>query len=134
MAAKAQPAPAQAPQLAPEASSDRRAAVLTHVLGLLTLFLGPLIVYLAVRKRATPWLRAHINEALNYHVLIVVVVIVLVVLAVILTAFGQPGLAFIAGLLAVLVFAINIILSIVAAVWAGRGKSYHFPLDIKLFR
>ena len=109
-------------------------AVVTHVLGLLTLFLGPLVMYLLFRRRASPWLREHLHEAVNYHILVVAAVILLTVLAVVLTNLGASTVALIClGLLLVVVLA-NLVFSVAAILQAARGKSFHFPLDIKIVR
>lgn len=109
-------------------------AVVTHILGLFTLFVGPLVMYFVYRRKASPWLRAHLDEAVNYHILVVAAVILLVVLAVVFTAFNLATVALILFLLVFLVIIVNVVFSILAIIWAARGKSFHFPLDIKMVR
>lgn len=113
---------------------EKGPAVVTHVLGLLTLFVGPLVMYFIYKRNASPWLRAHLDEAVNYHILVVAAVILLIVVAVVLTSFGFATIALIAFMLLFLVIIANVIFSILAIIWAGRGKSFHFPLDIKMIR
>lgn len=118
----------------PRNGDERATAVVTHVLGLLTLFLGPLVMYFLFRKKASPWLRAHLDEAVNYHILVVLAVIAFTILAVVFTSFELPVVALLFLILLVVVAAANIVFSLLAIVWAGRGKSFHFPLDIQMIK
>ena len=111
---------------------EKTLATVTHVLGLLTLFVGPLVMYFLFKGRASPWLRDHLDEAINYHILLVAAFILVVV-----------GLAFLSQLtVAVTVLAIvllvlvavHVVFGLVAIVWAARGKPYHFPLDVRIVR
>lgn len=116
------------------AGNETTIAVATHVLGLLTLFVGPLAMYFVFRRRATPWLRAHLDEAVNYHILLVAAFLLLVVLAVLFTAINLPTVALIAFLLLGLVLVAHVVFGLMAIVQAARGKAYHFPLDVKIVR
>ncbi len=111
--------------------SEKVPAVVTHVLGLLTLFVGPLIMYFIFKGKASPWLRAHLDEAVNYHILVVVAVVAFIAGALFLNG---TNLSLILFGLAILVVVMNVVFSIIAIIWAGRGKSFHFPLDIKMIR
>ena len=65
---------------------DRRAAVLAalaHVLGIVTLFVGPLIM-ICTRARRSPYVRRHIAAALNFQLTLLLVTIV---------TFGVGGIA-----------------------------------------
>ena len=114
-------------------TNEKTPAVLTHVLGILTLFVGPLIMYFAYRKNASPWLREHLDESVNYHILVPVVIVVLGVAAVFLSG-PASQVSFFLMVAAIVLFALMVVFSIIAVVKAARGKSYHFPLDIKLIR
>jgi uncharacterized Tic20 family protein len=114
--------------------NERTPAVITHILGILTLFVGPLVMYFLLRKKASPWLRDHLDEAVNYHILVLAAFVLLIVLAVVFTNFGFAGMALAVFLLALAVFLASVAFGVVAAWKAARGKSYHFPLDIKMVR
>lgn len=114
--------------------NERKIAAFTHVLGILTLFVGPLVMYFLLRRRASPWLRDHLDEAVNYHILVLAAFILLIVLAVVFTSFGLATVSLLAALLALLVFLASIAFGVVATVKAAGGKAYHFPLDVKIVR
>ncbi len=114
--------------------NEKTPAVTTHVLGIFTLFLGPLVMYFAFRRNASPWLRAHLDESVNYHILVLAAFVLLIIAAVVLTNVGWPTLALIAAILGIIIFLASLLLGIVAAVKAGKGKDYHFPLDLKIIR
>jgi uncharacterized Tic20 family protein len=114
--------------------NERTPAVITHVLGIFTLFLGPLVMYFALRKKASPWLRDHLDEAVNYHILVLAAFILCIILAVVFTNFGFAGMALVVFVLAFAIFAASVVFGVIATVKAARGKAYHFPLDIKIVR
>lgn len=114
--------------------NERTPAVITHILGILTLFVGPLVMYFAFRKKASPWLRDHLDEAVNYHILVLVAFILLIVLAVVFTTFGLATVSLLLAVLALAIFALSLVFGVVATVKAARGKAYHFPLDLKIVK
>ena len=114
--------------------NERGTAVTTHVLGIFTLFVGPLVVYFAFRKKAGPWLRDHLDESVNYNILVLAALVLLVILALVFTAFGYPMIALLAFVLGMLLYPVKVILEVVATIKASRGKPFHFPLDIKMIK
>lgn len=116
----------------PGEGREKTLATVTHVLGLLTLFLGPLVMYFLFKRKASPWLRDHLDEAINYHILLVGAFILVVVGLVFLS---QVTVAVtILAIVLLLLFVVHVVFGLVAIVWAARGKSYHFPLDVKIVR
>ncbi|HUR61220.1 MAG TPA: DUF4870 domain-containing protein [Candidatus Thermoplasmatota archaeon] len=114
--------------------NERTPAIITHVLGIFTLFLGPLVMYFALRRKASPWLRDHLDEAVNYHILLVVVSILLTVAGVFLNPVAASvSLVLLVAALA-LILVVNPVFGVVAVVKSSKGQAYHFPLDIKLVR
>src|SRR5262245_37869214 len=111
--------------------NQRFIASLTHVLGIFTLFLGPLVVYFVFRKRADPWLRDHLDESVNYNILATVAFLVLIVVAILM---GSSAFALWVALLAIHIVAAKILLEVIATVKAAGGKPFHFPLDIKMIK
>ena len=114
--------------------NERTPAILTHVLGILTLFVGPLVMYILLRKKASPWLRAHLDEAVNYHILVLAAFILLIVLSLVFTGVGLATVSLLLAALALLVFFASIVFGIIATVKAAQGKAYHFPLDVKIVK
>jgi uncharacterized Tic20 family protein len=96
-------------------------AMLAHLLGLLTGFLGPLIIYL-VSGDKDPFVRHHAAEALNFQLTVLIGYLVSAVLMIILIGF----LTFFA------IWVAAIALSIIAAIAANRGEWYRYPISIRM--
>jgi uncharacterized Tic20 family protein len=117
-----------------ENDAERTPAVITHVLGVFTLFVGPLVMYFLLRKKASPWLRDHLDEAVNYHILLLAAAIVCVVVGVLLNSVAASVSLVLLVLALGLVFVVNPVFGVIAVVKARQGKPYHFPLDVKIVR
>ncbi|WTL69482.1 DUF4870 domain-containing protein [Streptosporangium sp. NBC_01495] len=94
--------------------------MLAHLLGLLTSFVGPLVLYLA-KKDESPYVRDQAAEALNFQLTVLIAYVVSWVLAFVLIGF-------------VLMFFLwigSIIMTIIAAVAANRGERYRYPMNIR---
>ena len=112
--------------------TERSIAVLTHALGLLTLFVGPLVLHFVFRRRASPWLRAHLDEAVNYHILLLAAAILVVVALAVLS--GSTLAVTILAILLLLLVAAHVVFGALAIVQSARGRSFHYPLDVKIVR
>jgi uncharacterized Tic20 family protein len=133
VAAPQAPVQAPAPGLPSAVRQDSRTwAIAAHLSALIGLvigfnFLGPLVVYL-VKRDEDPYVRAHAAEALNFNLSAFIYAIVggfvLVILIVLLVGILLIPLAF----AAVIGW---IVLVILAAVKAGRGELYRYPLTIR---
>lgn len=100
---------------------DTTLPILTHILGILTGFIGALIVLLATNDEAT---KKHARRALNWQLSLLIWYAISFVLILVLIGF-----VFLA------VFALlNIIFCIIAAVKAGRNELYEYPLTIRFVR
>ncbi|GAA4221723.1 hypothetical protein FHR32_005193 [Streptosporangium album] len=99
---------------------DTTMAMLAHLLGLLTWFAGPLVMYL-VKKDESPYVRDQAAEALNFQLTLVIAYMVSWVLAFVLIGF----------LLMPVVWIGSLIFMIIAAVSANRGENYRYPLSIR---
>ena len=104
-------------------SDEKLWAVLINLGGLLFSFFPALIGYLALKDRG-PFIRAHAATALNFQLTLLIAYIVGGILTVVLI--GIPILA-IAGILA-------IVFPIIAAVKAGQGQWFTYPLTIPFLR
>ncbi len=105
-----------------EERRDTSLAVVAHVLGLLTGFLGPLIMFLVYKDR--DFNREQIAEALNFQLTIIIAFIVSFVLMLILIGFV---LAFVIGIF-------DFIFCIIAAVESSKGKNYRYPVAIRFVK
>lgn len=95
--------------------------ILTHLLGLFTGFLGPLIILLiSTEKKA----KDHSKIVLNWQFSLIIYFIISAILMIILIGF----LGFIA------LGVMNLIFSIIGTVKASEGKVWKYPLSIKFFK
>jgi len=110
---------------------SRTWALAAHLSALLSLvvgfpFVGPLVVYLV--KKDDPFVRRHAAEALNFNLSWMLYAIVLGIATVILIFF-IVGLALIPVL--ILLALAWLVLVCLAAVKAGQGAEYRYPLTIR---
>jgi uncharacterized protein len=98
-------------------------AVLSHVLGLITGFLGPLILYL-VLEDSKSFAKEHAREALNFQITLIIGFIVSGILALILI-----------GILFMVVLGLlDLIFCILAAVAANNEQEYRYPFSIRFIK
>ncbi|MGS2641634.1 DUF4870 domain-containing protein [Streptosporangium sp. LJ11] len=101
-------------------SDDATMSMLAHLLGLLTSFVGPLVLYLA-KKDESPYVRDQAAEALNFQLTVLIVYFVSWILAFVLIGF----------VLMFFLWVASIVMAIVAAVAANRGERYRYPMNIR---
>ncbi len=97
-------------------------AVLAHILGLFTGFIGPLVILLVASGDAFGLKSA--KSALNWQFSLIIYMIVSGILTFVFI--GVP-LMFILGIL-------NIVFSIIGTIKASNGEMYKYPLSIKFFK
>lgn len=95
--------------------------VLTHILGLFTGWLAPLIILLVASEEPV---KNHARMALNWQISLLIYAVVSGVLVLIIVGF----------FLLVAVFVLNVIFCIMAAVKAGRGELWEYPLAIPFLK
>jgi len=101
-------------------TNERGMGAVTHVLGLFTGFLGPLIMYLIIPQEQT-FARNHAKEALNFQITMMIAFIASGILTLLLI-----------GILGFIVFGLlDLIWSIVAALAANDGREYRYPMSIR---
>lgn len=100
---------------------DRNFAMLAHLLGIFTSFLGALIIWL-IKKDQSPFVEQEAREALNFQITLLIAHAVAVVLMIVLIGFA----------LSAAVWVVNIIFSIMAAIAASKGQAYRYPFAIRL--
>ena len=98
-------------------------AVLAHVLGLLTSFVGPLVLYL-INKDAKPLVQSQTKEALNFQITLAIGWVIGSITLFIFT--GRPIMAAI-GI-------VNVIFSIIAAMAASKGEDYKYPFSWRVIK
>lgn len=101
-------------------SNDNTLPILTHILGLFTWFIGPLIVLLASEDKNA---KNHSKFALNWQLSLGIYTLASFILMFI----------FIGMFLAFALSILNIVFSIMAAVKAGNDELWEYPLSIRFF-
>jgi len=114
----------------PSEKEERTWALFAHLSSLSSFigipgFVGPLIIWL-VKKDEMPFASAQAKEALNFQITLFIYIIVCFVLF--LTVIG--AIIAIPGLIALGI--IEVIFTIIATIQAGEGKSYRYPMTIRL--
>ena len=107
-----------------EVSKDaKNMAVLCHLLAIFTTFVGPLIIWL-LKKDEEPFVDNQGKEALNFQITVVLAMLVSSLLSAI--CIGIP--------LLIAIPIVDVIFCIIAAVKAGNGIAYRYPLSIRLLK
>ncbi|GAB2845768.1 hypothetical protein GCM10022221_51380 [Actinocorallia aurea] len=99
---------------AEETGEDKVLGSLAHVTGMLTTFIGPLVLLLTSGRRSAP-VRAHAVEALNFQLTLLIFTIV---------TFGIGG----------VVYAVAWIASLIAGLSALTSGSFRYPLTLRLIK
>lgn len=102
-------------------ANDRNIAVLTHLGGIFFSFVPGLLIWL-IKKDENVFLGEQGREALNFQITLLIAYMACYVLMFILIGF----------LLVAVVWLVNIVLCIVAAMHASKGESYRYPLTLRL--
>ncbi|PSL48588.1 hypothetical protein B0H94_104189 [Salsuginibacillus halophilus] len=105
------------------AENDRTMAMLIHLLGIFTWFIGPLIIWL-IKRDDSSFVDFHGKEAMNLHISIAIYNIIAGILTVILIGFFFM---WIIGLYAFIIL-------IIACIRAYSGEHFRIPLVIPFFR
>lgn len=121
------------PPAGPDTSRDdsRNFALAAHLSALLSLFvgfpfIGPLVIYLI--KKDDPFVRSHAAEALNFNLSVMLYGVVLFVVGLILLI---VIVGVVVWLLLIPLAVAWLVLICVAAVKAGQGEAYRYPLTIR---
>jgi uncharacterized Tic20 family protein len=107
--------PPPASKVIPDPTAEQRLlAALPHLLGIVTLFVGPLVM-MCTRARRSPYVRQHIASALNFQLTLLIVTAV---------TFGVGGIA----------YAVAWAVAGVAALIALTGTPFRYPFTLRLVR
>lgn len=122
------PAPPPIPAYQVISEEDKSLAMLCHLLGIFTGFIGPLIVWL-VKKDSSAFVGHHGRESLNFQITLMLVMlglgsVTVVLMFVVVGVFLVPVL-FIVPILA-------LVAEIIAAVAAQKGEWHRYPCCIRL--
>jgi len=98
-------------------------AMLCHLLGIFTGFVGPLIIWL-VKKDDDSFIDEQGKEALNFQITVLLVMIVS----------GLLCLGCIGFVLLPLVWITNLVFCVIASIKASNGQAYRYPLAIRFVK
>ena len=123
----AEPAGEQAqaePAIGPQVSQDsRNMALLCHLLGFFTSFIGPLIIWL-IKKESDKFVDAQGKEALNFQITLIIGYIISALLITVC----------IGGILALVIAILDIVFVIMACVAVSKGQAYRYPVCIRFIK
>jgi uncharacterized Tic20 family protein len=100
---------------------DRNLAMIAHLLGIISSFLGALIIWI-IKKDESPFVAQEAKEALNFQITLFIAHVIA----------GALIFVVIGLLLVPLVWVVNIVFSIIAAMSASKGQGYRYPFAIRL--
>lgn len=123
--------------------SENKLGSIVHILGLLTSFMGPLVMYFLYKEKTTEKLRINISNTINWQLTIFLIPIIsfgyifyevekLYNLATVET-FSMSS-VFIAIGINVFVQVINLILSVIGAIKSYKGDVYKYPMTINFVK
>lgn len=114
------------PYIGPPPDSDARTmAMLGHILGIFTGFLGPLIIWL-IKKDQQPFVDYEGKETVNFKLMMLFVYVGIIVLSCL-----TLGLA---GFLFFPVWIVEIIFGILAAIETNKGTAYRYPINLRMIK
>ena len=104
-------------------NDDRNLAMLAHLLGIVSGFVGALIIWL-IKKDQSPFVDEQGKEALNFQITVMIGFVGSWILMFVL----------IGMLLMPLLLIANLVFCILAAVAVSKGEHYKYPLAIRLLK
>jgi uncharacterized protein len=118
--------PPPAPSGAPSAD-QKTMALIAHLLGIITWFIGPLVIWLINKDHADKrFVVDQSKEALNFQITITIAFVISFILTII-----SLGLLF---FVPTLVGIANLVFCIIAGVKANNGEAYRYPFALRLIK
>ena len=118
-------------------TDERNIAMLAHLLGILTAFIGCLIIWLINKdKPEKPFVIDQSREALNFQITVFLVFVVVGIALAIVGMIPVLGLIvlFLGPLLFLVVGIANLVFCIIAGIAASNGKDYRYPIALRLIK
>ncbi|MCL2872509.1 MAG: DUF4870 domain-containing protein [Betaproteobacteria bacterium] len=105
-------------------ADEKNMAMLAHLLGIITSFIGALIIWLISKDKnpAQPFATEQAKEALNFQITILIANVICWILMFILIGI----------FLIFVVFIVNLVFCIIAAVKTSKGEAYRYPIALRL--
>ena len=119
--------PQEEPQETSQASeisqNTKNMAMLCHLLGIFTCFIGPLIIWL-LKKDEDAFIDSQGKEALNFQITVALASIVAGALScIVIGVFLMPVIA-----------VLDLVFSIIACVKSSNGEDYKYPISLRLVK
>ena len=118
------------PPPAPSGSAsqeDRTMALIAHLLGIVTWFIGPLVIWLISKDNSSKsFVIDQSKEALNFQITLAIAYVIAFILTVI-----SLGLLF---FVPTLVWVANLVFCIIGGVKANNGEAYRYPFALRLIK
>jgi uncharacterized Tic20 family protein len=102
-------------------NNEKNIATITHLAGTLFSIIPALIVWV-LKKEDSEYIAMQAKEALNFQITVLVAQLIAGILVWILIGF----------LLLPIIWLVNIVLCIIAAISTSRGESYRYPICLRL--
>lgn len=102
-------------------NDDKNIATITHLAGTVFSFIPALIVWV-LKKDDSAYIADQSKEALNFQITVLLAQFIAGILALILIGF----------VFMFIIWALNIVLCIIAAISTSKGETYRYPLCLRL--
>ena len=102
-------------------NDDKNIATVTHLSGTVFSFIPALIVWI-LKKEDSPYIADQAKEALNFQITVLIAQFVAAILAWVLIGF----------ILIPIIWIFNVVFCIIAAIASSKGKTYRYPLCLRL--
>ncbi|MBW0253708.1 DUF4870 domain-containing protein [Cellulomonas sp. PS-H5] len=113
------------PQQPLRPDEEKTWSLLAHLGGIILGFIAPLVVWLVFKGRG-PFLDDQAKEALNFQITVVIASVAATILGVVTLG--------ILSFLPFVVWAVNIVFAILAAVAVNKGQWYRYPVTLRLVK
>lgn len=102
-------------------NDDKNIATITHLGGTVFSFIPALIVWV-LKKDDSEYISSQAKEALNFQITVLIAQFIAGILALILIGFIFMG----------IIWLLNIVLCIIAAISTSKGENYRYPMTLRL--
>lgn len=106
-------------------NDERTMGLLSHILGAVTSFVGPLIIWL-IKKEESPFVDDQGKEALNFQITILIGYVAAAIVTMI------PVIGCIGALLYPVFGIVSLIFGILGGIEANKGVAYRYPFALRL--
>ena len=102
-------------------NDDKNIATVTHLGGTVFSFIPALIVWI-LKKEDSAYIAEQAKEALNFQITVLIAQFIAAILAWVLIGF----------ILIPIIWILNVVFCIIAAIASSKGKTYRYPLCLRL--